>query len=158
MIFRGVGCVNTLGKSFLSSQEIPNCNFTHENTNVILVSMDIEKWSPLQQLEKTEEKVTLSSLALSVSLGTESSFSFSNSWTYSLFSLLLVMYRLFFLCTYEAPSPAELWHSWYLPTCAGNITEFLLLIVSFLLPLAILHCISLDMDKPPYQVQKGIPS
>lgn len=35
--------VNTSGKSFLSSQEIPNCNFIHEYTNIILVSMDIKE-------------------------------------------------------------------------------------------------------------------
>lgn len=39
----GVEGVNTLGKSFLSSQEIPNCNFTHENVNIILDPMNIKK-------------------------------------------------------------------------------------------------------------------
>lgn len=39
----GGGGVNTLGKSFLSSEEIPKCNLTHENTNTTLVPMDIRK-------------------------------------------------------------------------------------------------------------------
>lgn len=100
--YLGVEGVNTLGKSFLSSQEIPNCNFTHEYTNIILVSMDIKKGSPLQQL-KTEGKVTLSSLVLSVSISKESSFSFNNSSTHSLFSLFLEMYSFFFLLPMKSP-------------------------------------------------------
>lgn len=41
--YLGVGGVNTLGKSFLSSQEMPNCNFIHENTSTVLVPMDIKE-------------------------------------------------------------------------------------------------------------------
>lgn len=153
----GGGGVNTLGKSFLSSEEIPKCNLTHENTNTTLVPMDIRKIKSSSVVVEDWGKGDTEFLLICLPC-TESSVSFSNSSIYSLFSLLLVMYRLFFLCTYEVSCPAELWLSWYLPTCADNITEFLLCTVSFTLPLAFLHCFSLDIDKHPYQVQKGTPS
>lgn len=87
--------VNTLEKSFLSSQEIPNCNFTNENTNTVFVPMDMKKitevlfssWRRLRQSGHWVPWPYLSPLAL------KSSFPFSNSSTFSLFSLLLLMYK-----------------------------------------------------------------
>lgn len=67
----------------------------------------------------------LSLLTLSVSLSTESSFSFGNNFTFSLLSLLTLMYKLF-LCTCQISSPDELQLSWHIPTHPGNVFEFFL--------------------------------